>query len=241
VATPGLENARTLRNDFWWGPPLLSATAISGFLIYTAWAGLQGTHYEYKNYLSPFYPPFEKPGWWPLSPAFLILWIPATFRLTCYYFRKTAYRSFFLAPPACAVKDAVRNYAGESRFPLIVMNLHRLFLYLAIVELGVLWTHTLHAFSFESGFGIGLGSVLFLANVVLLTFYVTSCHAFRHLVGGKLDCFSACPKRYRIWRGVSRLNENHGLWFWLSMFSVGLTDLYSRLLSMGIIHDLRIL
>jgi len=41
-----------------------------------------------------------------LSPAFLILSGPGLFRLTCYYYRKAYYRSFWLAPPACAVPDA---------------------------------------------------------------------------------------------------------------------------------------
>ena len=40
---------------------------------------------------------------WPLSPAFLILWAPGGFRLTCYYYRKAYYRSIWLDPVACAV------------------------------------------------------------------------------------------------------------------------------------------
>jgi hypothetical protein len=53
--------------------------------------------------------------------------------------------------------------------------------------------------------------------------------------------FSKAPSRYRIWRGVSWLNERHALFAWLSLFSVGLADLYVRLVSMGIINDLRLL
>jgi hypothetical protein len=37
------------------------------------------------------------------------------------------------------------------------------------------------------------------------------------------------------------LNERHMLYAWISLFGVGLSDLYVRLLSMGIIHDLRII
>jgi hypothetical protein len=40
---------------------------------------------------------------------------------------------------------------------------------------------------------------------------------------------------------VSWLNERHPLFAWLSLIWVGLTDLYIRLVSMGIIRDLRIL
>ena len=232
--------AATMRRDIWWLQPALIVLALIGFMVYTTWAALQGAHYEYKNYFSPFYPAFAKPEWWPLSPAFLILWAPAGFRFTCYYFRKAFHRSFLLAPPACAVADARAGYTGESRFPLILMNLHRYFLYLAIVELVILWYHATRGVVFEGQLGAGIGSVVMLANVALLSLYLTSCHSFRHLVGGRLDCFSCSPSRHVLWSQISRLNERHNLWFWLSLFSVGLTDLYIRLLSMGIISDMRL-
>ena len=53
------------------------------------------------------------------------------FRLTCYYYRKAYYRSFWLSPPACAVPDGHKKYTGETRFPLIFQNLHRYFFYAA--------------------------------------------------------------------------------------------------------------
>jgi hypothetical protein len=37
------------------------------------------------------------------------------------------------------------------------------------------------------------------------------------------------------------LNERHGLFAWLSLVSVGLTDLYVRELARGAIRDLRLL
>jgi hypothetical protein len=52
--------------------------------------------------------------------------------------------------------------------------------------------------------------------------------------------FSKAPTRYRVWRFVSRLNTQHPLFAWLSLSSVGLTDLYVRLVSMGLLRDLRI-
>src|SRR5438067_1236350 len=70
--------------------------------------------------------------WWHCSPALLILPFPLGFRLTCYYYRKAYYRSFWLSPPACAVADAHRRYTGERRFPLIFQNVHRYFFYLAL-------------------------------------------------------------------------------------------------------------
>jgi hypothetical protein len=106
-----------------------------------------------------------------------------------------------------------------------------------------LWYDALRAFWFNGSFGVGVGSLVMLANVVLLSGYTFSCHSLRHLVGGKLDCFScavAGGPRYKAWRGVSILNEHHMLFAWLSLFSVGLTDFYIKLVASGAIHDLRL-
>ncbi len=231
----------TLRKDTWWLEPLLTVLGLGGFVVYTTWAALQGVHYEYRNYLSPFYSPLFKPSWWPFSPAILILWAPAGFRLTCYYYRKAYYRSFWLAPPACAVRDAHGRYTGETGFPLILQNIHRYFFYVATLFLVFLWYDAAHAFVFDGRFGAGLGSLVMVANVSLLSLYSASCHSCRHLCGGSLDCFSTNAVRYRIWSVVSRLNESHMLWAWLSLFSVALTDVYIRLLAMGVIRDVRLL
>jgi hypothetical protein len=79
-----------------------------------------------------------------------------------------------------------------------------------------------------------------LVNVALLSMYSFSCHSCRHLCGGCLDRFSSNPVRYRLWRVVTAQNERHMLWAWLSLVSVALTDVYIRLLSMGIITDVRL-
>src|SRR5574337_1038726 len=71
-------------------------------------------------------------SWSHLSPAFLILWIPGGFRATCYYYRKAYYRSFFGLPPGCAVRDVSKSYSGETRFPFVLQNIHRHFLWLGI-------------------------------------------------------------------------------------------------------------
>ncbi|MFQ5897496.1 MAG: succinate dehydrogenase [Candidatus Methylomirabilia bacterium] len=231
--------AATLRSDAWWLAPLLTVLALGAFVVYTTWAALQGAHYEYKSYLSPFYSPTFKPSWWPFSPAILILWAPGGFRLTCYYYRKAYYRSFWGAPPACAVRDARARYTGETGFPLILQNVHRYFFYAAAVVLIFLWYDAAVAFVFDGRFGVGLGSLILLANVVLLTGYSLSCHSCRHLCGGNLDRFSSSPARYRAWKVVSALNERHMLWAWTSLFSVALADVYVRLLSMGVLNDTR--
>ena len=81
-----------------------------------------------------------------------------------------------------------------------------------------------------------MGSLVLLANIVLLTLYTFSCHSLRHLAGGKLDCFSCTkfgPPRHTAWGWLSRLNERHMLFAWMSLFSVGLADFYVRMVSSG--------
>jgi hypothetical protein len=53
--------------------------------------------------------------------------------------------------------------------------------------------------------------------------------------------FSRAQTRYRVWHFFTRLNERHPMYAWLSLFSVGLADLYIRLVAMGTITDLRII
>ena len=100
------------------------------------------------------------------------------------------------------------------------------------------------AFFFSDGFGVGVGSLVLLANIVLLTLYTFSCHSLRHLAGGKLDCFSCTkfgPPRHTAWGWLSRLNERHMLFAWMSLFSVGLADLYIRMVASGFLKDIRLL
>src|SRR6266496_4671219 len=241
----------TLRRDSWWIEIIPVVVVLGGFGIYSTLRAFEGTYYSWGPYLSPFYSPLIDPQhhWWPFSPAILILWAPLGFRATCYYYRKAYYRAFFLDPPACAVGEShSHRYGGETRFPLVLQNLHRFFLYIALLFLIILWYDAIVAFWFPSGsgkeFGIGIGSLVLLANIILLTGYTLSCHSLRHIVGGNIDCFScvvAGGPRHAAWRGASFLNERHMLFAWLSLFSVGLADLYVRLVASGAIADLRLL
>jgi hypothetical protein len=252
-----------LRRDAWWGLPVTVVIVLGSFIVYSTWAALQNAHYYAAPYLSPFYSPCVTKacvhptfgGGLPdialpiigiVSPAFLILWGPGLFRLTCYYYRKAYYRSFWLAPAACAVPDVKNGYTGETRFPLVLQNFHRYAWYVAVIFVIVLAWDAILAFRFpRSGgghqFGVGVGTIVMWINVLLLAGYTFSCHSCRHVCGGYVNTFSRAPIRYKLWRAISRLNEKHPLYAWLSLFSVGLTDLYIRLVSMGVIHDVRIL
>jgi hypothetical protein len=238
--------AQTDRKDAWWIEPLLTGGGFGLFGLYATWAAFQGNGYEVPGlpYLSPFYSPLITggPSW--LSPAFLILPFPLLFRATCYYYRKAYYRAYFTEPPACAVGEPFphRDYKGETSFPFILQNLHRYTLYFAIIFIAILTWDALLAYNFGGKFGIGLGSLILTANVIFLSLYTFSCHSWRHLVGGKLDCFSCdkfTQKRHKIWDKISHLNEHHMRWAWISLFTVGFSDLYIRLLAYNVIKDIR--
>lgn len=196
------------------------------------------------------------PGWFPFSAGFLILAFPGLFRFTCYYYRKAYYRAFWADPPACAVGEPRKSYWGENRAPLILQNLHRYAMYFAVVFLVLLWWDALHAFWWHNDrvgtptsghFGVGVGTLVMLVNVILLSGFTFGCNSVRHLVGGRLDCFS-CPRNienirpaYKLWRFSTMLNEKHMEWAWASLFSVGFVDFYIRMCSLGIWRDIRIL
>jgi hypothetical protein len=235
----------TLRRDAWWVEVLPVIVVLGGFGLYATLRAFEGKFYEWGPYLSPFYSPLIDANhrWWKLSPAILILGGPLSFRATCYYYRKAYYRAFFLDPPSCAVGEPQRKYSGETKFPFILQNLHRYALYLAIIFLAFLWKDAVQAFFFDGKFGMGVGTLVLLVNICLLTTYTLSCHSLRHLAGGKLDCFSCATfgkPRHAAWRGLTFLNERHMLFAWLSLFSVGFADFYVRLVSSGAIQDVRI-
>ena len=144
---------RTLRQDRWWLYPAATFAVFFSFVVYATIRAFMGSNYYSAPYLSPFYSPclgdcvegssdFGQPfGGWPLSAALIILIFPLGFRMTCYYYRKAYYRSFWLSPPACGVAEPHGNYTGETRFPLILQNLHRWFWYAAVV-VGRSWPTT---------------------------------------------------------------------------------------------------
>ncbi len=246
---------RTLRTDRWWVEPLLTFVVFSGFVVFATYRAFVGTDFYWEPYMSPFFSPCitadctDKTAlpvlleWWRWSPALVILIFPLGFRMTCYYYRKAYYRAFWLSPPACAVAEPHAAYSGESRLPLILNNVHRYFWYGAMVVAAFLTFETVLAFGpaegESPGIHMGLGTVLFVVNSVLIWLYTLSCHSCRHIVGGRLRTFSKHPVRYRLWTWVSRLNEKHSTWAWYSLFSVAVVDFYVYLLATDRISDLR--
>jgi hypothetical protein len=242
----------TTRPDRWWLQPALIFLGLSAFVLYANWAAFQNQHYYYDSYLSPFYspllvgdpphawfglPPSWLPQWLPFSPAFLILWAPAGFRLTCYYYRGAYYKAFWGDPPACAVGEPHKSYSGESRWPLRIQNIHRYFLYFALLFIVILTWDAVRSFWHGGRFGLGVGSLVLTVNVILLAGYTLGCHSFRHLVGGRMDCLSKSPSCFRLYKGCSALNRRHMLWAWMSLCSVMFADVYVRLCARGVWHD----
>ncbi|MEX0664351.1 MAG: hypothetical protein WD598_06215 [Acidimicrobiia bacterium] len=239
------------RRDRWWLQPAITVLVLGGFVAYGLYVTFVNADYYADPYLSPFYSPCLAANcehqsvkligdWWTLSPALLILPFPLGFRLTCYYYRKAYYRSFFLSPPACTIPDVGKKYKGESRFPLILQNVHRLFFYLVLPFPFILLWDGIQAFDFPDGTHMGVGTLILLANAVLLGAYTLSCHTCRHLCGGRIDVMSSKPTRYRAWRVVTFLNERHMQIAWVSLVGVAFTDLYIRLVANDVFHDPRI-
>nr|WP_106980430.1 hypothetical protein [Streptomyces varsoviensis] len=248
--------ARHLRTDRWWLVPAGTAAGLLVFVVYSTWRAFAGDDYYAAPYVSPFYSPcvaencvpmkggadWEIFGaWWGLSPALLILIFPLGFRLTCYYYRKAYYRSFWASPPACAVAEPHKKYGGETRFPLILQNVHRYFFYFAVIVALILTYDTALGFRDERGeWGhMGLGTLVLLANIVLIWAYTLSCHSCRHIVGGRLKHFSKHPVRYRLWSWAGKLNSRHALLAWASLVSVMAADLYVYLVASGVFDDPR--
>jgi hypothetical protein len=252
---------QTQRRDRWWVEPFTILLGLSAFIVYATWAAFQGEHYHFGSYLSPFYSPEifgdsphsllgPRPSWWPLwlpfSPALLILWAPGGFRVTCYYYRGSYYKAFWADPPSCAVGEPRRRYLGENSLPLIVQNIHRYFLYLALIFLVFLAADVWNALWFtdaagQVSFGIGVGTIVLAINVTLLGGYALGCHSMRHLVGGGKDQLSRAALGRTGYNCASCLNRHHMKWAWCSLFWVAFSDVYVRLCSMGILTDWRIL
>ena len=233
----------------WWIEPALTVICYSAFVIYATWSVFDQVNVKFYPYVSPFFSLWlgfgliRVPLIGILIPILAV--IPLGLRGSCYYYRKSYFRSFFWDPPACAIQELKRGrYRGETRFPWVLNNYHRYFLILSVIVLVFLWVDVVRAFVYQGHLFIGLGSLIMLTNVILLTLYTGTCHSFRYLMGGRIDAFSRVrfgPAWHRIVILLNGMNPRHGFYAWVSMFSVAFTDIYIRLLMAGLFHEPRVI
>lgn len=246
----------TDRVDTWWKGPSAMAFYLAIMVVYATWRGfMEADFWIFEDFgrsageqtmaiesngshvLSPLFSPLIVPDehswmpeslWW-LSPAMFILIFPAGFRATCYYYRKAYYRAFFQQPTACAVGKPWNEYKGETGL-LIVQNLHRYFMYAALAYLPILSFDVYMSMQFDGGnWGISVGTLVLLLNVILLSGYTFGCHAFRHIVGGGANVWtgkSGPTLRYRMWKMSTWFNERHKEWALYSLLVVMFADFY---------------
>ena len=135
------------------------------------------------------------------------------------------------------------GYQGERRM-FLFNNLHRYFLYAAMIIILIKWwdvTHTMHFHSSaHNGYGVSIGTFVMGIEAFLLTMYVTSCHALRHLAGGMLARWTTSISRVRgvLFGKISIANRSHGFWFWTSLTFVFLGDIWVLLVAEGRLNDM---
>ena len=190
---------------------------------------------QYHGYIDPFY-----------SPTVLIVPLPGAFRLTCYAYRKDYHRHLFKHPLGCSNADrgdaATRTYTGEKNAVFQLENLHRYFMYAGIAILPFFYLDFAHSLlAYDS---LRIGSLVLLANALLLTAWTLSCHAVRHVVGGNVDCYSCVAAggvRKEIYDKQSWLNKHHEALAWVSLLTIIFADLYIRGLAAGLHLDATLL
>ena len=128
---------QTARRDAWWVQPLL---VFLGFRRSSSippgrrFKGnvITGSTATARIILSPFYSPeifgssphailgTARPGGRRgccFPRRFLILWVPAGFRFTCYYYRGAYYKAFWADPPNCAVGEPRKVLSRRTLLP----------------------------------------------------------------------------------------------------------------------------
>jgi hypothetical protein len=213
---------------FW---SFLAVLAVGGLAVATFPVG------EISGYADPFY-----------SPTILIIPIPTLFRLSCYAYRKDYYRHLFEHPLGCSNatrgEKETRKYTGERNAILQLWNYHRYFLYAGLLILPFFYYDVFHSLTYSGGLVVRLGSLILLANTLIVTAWTLSCHAFRHVIGGNIDCYSCVyggKTRKSIFDIQTWWNSHHEAIAWVSLITFFLTDLFLRALQAGLPVDFKFL
>lgn len=192
---------------------------------------------EFARYIDPFY-----------SPTILIVPLPGAFRLTCYAYRKDYHRHIFNHPLGCANADrgesTSRRYTGERNALFQLENFHRYFLYAGLAILPFFYYDFLYSLAFSGGLALRIGSIILLVNALTLTAWTVSCHSFRHILGGNINCFSCVAAgglRKEVYDKQSWLNKRHEALAWISLLTIFFADLYLRGVAAGLPIDATLL
>jgi hypothetical protein len=160
---------------------------------------ISGNALFFGNYISPFYSPKfsairRTVGLAPsrlvarlasIFPALLMLWAPAGFRLTCYYYRGAYYKAFWATRRPAPSASRAKLISGERSFPLIMQNVHRYFLYLALVFIVILTIDVWKALWFvdpqRQEFWDRVGTIVSRNQCDSAERLYFGCHSLRHL------------------------------------------------------------
>ena len=252
---------QTQRKDTWWLQPLAVFVGLGAFIVYATFRVFEGGPFHPRSlsvaflFTAPFWhrcpialhtvgSACSQIGWQTVSlhPLSLFCGLRSDSALPATTTVERITKRFGRIPPSCTVSEPRNNYRGEHSFPLIIQNIHRYFLYIAIIVVGILAYDVWKALWFDDGnggttFGIGVGTIILAGNVVLLGGYTFGCHSLRHLVGGVVDLLSKAPIRRGAYNCVSCLNRRHMLWAWLSLCWVGFSDVYVRFIAPAVGQD----
>ena len=130
-------------------------------------------------------------------------------------------------PAVLRRRRAAQELPGEQLFPLILQNVHRYFLYLALLFLFLLASTSWKAIWFAdpatgtTHFGIGVGTLVLAANVVLLA--ATRSAATRSATSSAAARSSSRehPAQTKLYDCVELPQPPAHAWAWISLFWVG--------------------
>lgn len=157
---------------------------------------------------------------------------------TCYYFRYLSARAF-KHPKVCGLNEAaVRKYKGE----LFLVKFHRVFFWLMLIFILIHFTEAIakvtgtveynfailkpYLYPFTSEPTVSqtatvqlFGTIAEWVYVIGLSAFLMSCYYFRYFIGGKGICYSCSFGRLRgdLYLKQTKLNNYHGILFWLSI------------------------
>ncbi len=204
---------RTSRRDSWWSTPLVVFTVFSP-LSSTPRGQRFKTHTTNSGLiLSPFYSPVlwgdsshawfgPQPAWWPgvlpFSPALVDSSVPWPVPIHVLLLPWRLLQGVLGGSAELRRRRTAQGYLGENSFPLILQNVHRYFFYFAVIFIFILSYDVWLALWFTNPvtlrkqFGIGVGTILLLVNVILLASYTFGCHSGRHC---SVVTWMKCPSR----------------------------------------------